>query len=496
MKQKDIEQAVRHSFEQLPHDGLSEDVLDACRPTETATQKPRRPIAWISAMAAVAAVVVLICATLPMWRQVGSADLTVSLDVNPSIAIEVGEDETIASVTALNDDAAVILGDTDYAGQPVASTVNTLVAAMVEHGYLSDVANSVLISVDSTDADKAASLQTKLTAEVETMLANDGFDGAVMSQTLHTDKELAALASEYGISTGKAMLICRIRELDPLKTFEELAAVSINDLNLLVEQLQAADIHASGHASDKAYIGEDAAWEMALAHAGLTTDEITKKEAELDHENGGMCYELEFVYNGTEYDYDIDAVTGEILKNKQELEDDGDTQDYGVFKNNADALLDAAQVKETVFAHAGVSEDQITRYDVEWDVRKGVPVYEIDFKVGTTEYEYKIHAETGEILKSETETDDEDDKDDHEDWDDEDTPVDLTGAVDEATVKQTVLTHAAVSEADVTEYRCKAKVKNGTTVYDVEFECGTTEYEYKVDAFSGEILDSEQDIDD
>ena len=34
----------------------------------------------------------------------------------------------------------------------------------------------------------------------------------------------------------------------------------------------------------------------------------------MDYEHGAMIYELEFDWNGMEYEYDINANTGEILK--------------------------------------------------------------------------------------------------------------------------------------------------------------------------------------
>ena len=35
---------------------------------------------------------------------------------------------------------------------------------------------------------------------------------------------------------------------------------------------------------------------------------------ELDRDHGRMVYEGEIYYKGLEYDFDIDAVTGEVLK--------------------------------------------------------------------------------------------------------------------------------------------------------------------------------------
>lgn len=68
------------------------------------------------------------------------------------------------------------------------------------------------------------------------------------------------------------------------------------------------------------YIGKEAAIAAALAHAGLARTEVRDLECELDRENGVMIYEVEFESGIYDYEYDIDAVTGRILKSKKELD--------------------------------------------------------------------------------------------------------------------------------------------------------------------------------
>lgn len=70
--------------------------------------------------------------------------------------------------------------------------------------------------------------------------------------------------------------------------------------------------------STNQYIGVNAAKEIALAHAGLKTGDISKLEVELEKENGLMIYEVEFKYSGYEYEYEINAVTGKILEWERE----------------------------------------------------------------------------------------------------------------------------------------------------------------------------------
>jgi uncharacterized membrane protein YkoI len=72
--------------------------------------------------------------------------------------------------------------------------------------------------------------------------------------------------------------------------------------------------------SAQKYIGKEAAIAAALAHAGLERAAVRDLKCELDRENGIMVYEVEFESGIYDYEYDIDAATGKILKSKKELD--------------------------------------------------------------------------------------------------------------------------------------------------------------------------------
>jgi uncharacterized membrane protein YkoI len=70
----------------------------------------------------------------------------------------------------------------------------------------------------------------------------------------------------------------------------------------------------------KKYIGKDAAIAIALAHAKLERSAVRDLKCELDRENGIMIYEVEFESGLFDYEYDIDATSGKILKSKKEFD--------------------------------------------------------------------------------------------------------------------------------------------------------------------------------
>ncbi|MDO5033064.1 PepSY domain-containing protein [Corynebacterium sp.] len=73
-------------------------------------------------------------------------------------------------------------------------------------------------------------------------------------------------------------------------------------------------------------VSREDALAAALKHAGVDAAAATEQEAELDNDQDDddqlpPHWEIQFKANGTEYDYDIDANTGEILRSESEPDD-------------------------------------------------------------------------------------------------------------------------------------------------------------------------------
>ncbi len=74
-------------------------------------------------------------------------------------------------------------------------------------------------------------------------------------------------------------------------------------------------------APDEAHIDRLAALEIAYAAAGVSADAAKRTEIELDWEKGRHVWEIEFKVKGIEYEYTLDAATGEILEQVAEADD-------------------------------------------------------------------------------------------------------------------------------------------------------------------------------
>lgn len=70
------------------------------------------------------------------------------------------------------------------------------------------------------------------------------------------------------------------------------------------------------------YIGAKKAKRIALKHAGVSKKACRELEAELDFDKDEpVHYDVEFKVGSLEYEYDIDAITGEILSFSVEADD-------------------------------------------------------------------------------------------------------------------------------------------------------------------------------
>ena len=77
---------------------------------------------------------------------------------------------------------------------------------------------------------------------------------------------------------------------------------------------------ASTTAADS-YISVEDAKAAALEHAGVAAADVTDLEVELDLDDAIDHYDVDFKAGGMEYDYDIDAATGDVLSYKSEVDD-------------------------------------------------------------------------------------------------------------------------------------------------------------------------------
>ena len=352
--------------------------------------------------------------------------------------------------------------------------VNALIGSMLRHGYIDELKNSILISVDNPDAQKSAELEERLINEINSILSGSSVEPAVMAQSVSDDASIKSLAEQYGISVGKATLIQKICNADPTKTFESLAGLSVNDLYLIAEtkSISAENSVTQGTPSSASYITADEAEQAALSHAGISSSDVSYITCELDFDDGIMVYEVEFVSGNTEYEYDINAIDKSVLKFSTERADNYSQSGQGGSSGNA-ASITEAEAQQAAFSHAGVSGATVIKAEYDRDDNK----YEIEFIAGNYKYEYEISASDGRVIESEKEAV-------------KSSETAYSVSADEA--RQKALSHAGVTDP----YEFEIDYDRDDNKYEVEFKSGGYEYSYDINAATGEILKSEKERDD
>lgn len=98
-------------------------------------------------------------------------------------------------------------------------------------------------------------------------------------------------------------------------------------------------------------------------------------------------YEIEFVTDEAEYEYEIDASTGAIREKSVESR--------GKTRQDSASYIGVDRAKRIALSRAGLSAGDVSFTKAKLEKDDGVRVYEIEFRAGGTEYEFEIDAVTG-----------------------------------------------------------------------------------------------------
>lgn len=72
-----------------------------------------------------------------------------------------------------------------------------------------------------------------------------------------------------------------------------------------------------------------------------------------------------------------------------------------VFVTDPAQVITPEEAEQAALAHAGLAADAVHFHRTELDADDGVLHYDVEFHDANAEYEYEIHAESGEILSFE-----------------------------------------------------------------------------------------------
>ena len=216
-------------------------------------------------------------------------------------------------------------------------------------------------------------------------------------------------------------------------------------------------------------IGIEAAKQIALQEAGGGT--VVKAKA--DRDDGILVYEVEIINGNFKYEIKIHAQTGKILEVDKEYKENSQQP------SDEESQITLEEAKAAALTDAGVTEDEVTYTKTKLDQEDGILVYEIEFYTATHEYEYEINASTGAVYSKKKEVLPGGGSSSGDSGSTEETDIGIEAA------KQIALKAAG----GVTIQKAELDQEDGVYVYEIKIRNGEQEYEIKINAQTGEVLE-------
>ena len=380
-------------------------------------------------------------------------DSHVDIDVNPGVEIVTNKNNKVIEILSTNNDGKAVIDGMNLKNSELKVAVNALIGSMVQKGYIENDNTGILVTVRNNNQDRADKVKAEVLDDINFALYKNDVQAAVMNQTLKNTKNADKFARENNVSIGKSVFVLNLASKDSTLDARELAKMRVSDIADLVVK-KGIDIRDIVD-----YDYDDSIWEN-IADAIEDIDENANKAA------------------------GINAVA--LSSTKKQIGVEG--------------------AKQIALAHAKVALKDVTFIKAEIDYEDGIKVYDIDFYSGNVEYDYEINAATGSILSV--------------DWNIEDysipapepAPTEVPAPAPAPTAapaptqpaapstisaekaKQIALSHAGVGGASF--IKVELDTDDGVQVYEIEFKVGNVEYEYDINAISGEIISSKSEVDD
>ena len=263
----------------------------------------RKILAAITSLLIAASVILTGCATDTTKVNTAFAETGIlTLSVNPEIQIEYNREGQVTSLIGKNEDGKKIVESyQDYIGKNCDIVLEDLISKIYEAGYF----------VDDIDGNKR---NVVLQLEPGSILPEEDFLLHMSTSTQNAVKNLA-LGSDI---------------------------VTIDDNDY--------DQKYAKNGDPSQFITLEKAQEIALAQANINAADAVFEDKEFDFDHGVAIFELEFYANGNEYEYDIDAMTGKVLKAEHKI----------AGNNNIQNASGAANYNDTDY---GPYNDGVTDYN-------------------------------------------------------------------------------------------------------------------------------------
>lgn len=323
-------------------------------------------------------------------------DSLVDLDVNPGIELLTNQKNRVLEAYATNGDGDKVLSGMDLQNVDLQVALNAIVGSMVQQGYMTKDTKGVLVTVQNKDQKKADNLRKLVVKEMEIALSTEDMNAAVFHQVISSQNNNAsAFARKNNISLGKAVFVLNLANKASSLNAKELAKMKISEIAKLVadKNIDIRDIIE--------YDSDDSLWEN-IADA---IEDINEGDDDyiVATTQQGTTQAVQVQPTETQVSVQTQAQTQAQTQPQTQVQTQPQTQTQTKAQPQQGGRISADKAKDIAFGHAGVSAGQVRELSVEYD---DDGVYEIDFKVGNTEYDYEIGTTDGSIRKADVEQDD------------------------------------------------------------------------------------------
>ena len=349
MKEK-IEASLRRAAEQLPQPDFNAVADTPVQPLEVhdyvTRQEPlprRRP--FRPAAAALALCVLALCVGLWSYFQFFQVYSVVDLRVNPAFAIELDRRDQVKAVNALNEDAAPILEGRSYRGWSLDATVEALLDDLWAGGYLDGGGAQVDVAVNSKSADHGRVLREEVEALIDAKLSSltegveEDPETVLPTATIPADTPSAATTPAVTTpavttpppaatpaattpavttpppATTPAVTAPAVTTPPPAATPAVTAPAVTTPPPATTPAVTAPAVTTPPVSDPPAASGQVLGWDQVQAIVTGRLPDAVFEEIKLDEDDDRLIYEVKFWdAAGEEYEAELDACTGEILK--------------------------------------------------------------------------------------------------------------------------------------------------------------------------------------
>lgn len=227
---------------------------------------------------------------------------------------------------------------------------------------------------------------------------------------------------------------------------------------LIIAVIAFSVLYAIGSIANNQGIGLERATNVALQNAGYTESEVTGLRGHYDRDDNLKIYEIEFYADGFEYDYKVAAEDGTILEANRELTNQinggttGQNSSQGITSENNqqsgnssnNQSDNSSQTQNNQSSSAGQSQTQQSS--------------------GSSQAQQSSGSSQGQQT------------------------ADSSQYIGTEKAKQIALNHAGVSSSSATFTKTKLDRDDGIYVYEIEFISGEIDYDYEINATTGNVI--------